>query len=292
MMLPNFFIVGAPKAGTTSAYHYLAQHPGVFLSAVKEPNFFSSKSIASQGLYYPDPVIEDPQDYQALFAGSENFEAVGEASVSYLFYEEACQRISATCPNAKILIFLRNPAERAFSHFLMDQRLGFVDASLSAVVQRAASGDSRMRLHYQQYVELGLYAAQLERYRAAFGDASLLVTFFEDLQGDPVKACQRIFGFLGVDASFRPDTAVRQNPYRRPRGAIAAKLYKNAHLRALARSLVPEKGLRVVREAMTPASKPPELDPDLRAQLSALFRNDVMRVERFCSRRLDSWRDE
>lgn len=290
MSFPNFFIVGAPKAGTTSVYRYLAEHPQVFLSPVKEPNHFASRSIREQGLYYDAPMISRAEEYAALFEGSEGFRAIGEASVSYMFYEEACERIASACPGAKILVFLRDPAERAFSHYLMDARLGLVDRPLEGVLDAAGCGDAAIDLRYQQYVKLGLYSGQLARYLEAFGPERVLVTFFEDVSRDALAASRRIFAFLGVDEEFSPETQVAHNPYRRPRGRLVGALYRSQRLRSLARAVLPARGLSRLRESVMPSTGRPRLEPSLRARLVDVFRDDVERLEVMCGRDLESWR--
>ena len=121
-ILPNFFIVGAPRAGTTSLYRYLRRHPQVFMPAVKEPHFFANIN--------PDPdqrhlfPAMDEGQYVRLFRGALHYRAIGEASPSYLVTKGAAERIKARVPNAKIIMLLRDPTERAFSHYLMDIRDG------------------------------------------------------------------------------------------------------------------------------------------------------------------------
>jgi hypothetical protein len=288
MRLPDFFIVGAPKAGTTSAYHYLAQHPEVFLSSVKEPNHFASHSIMGQGLYYDVDIVADAADYAALFSAADGYGAVGEASVSYLFYPEACERIHAAIPEARILVFLRDPAERAFSHYLMDQRLGLVHQPLAEIVSAGALAGGG--LHYQQYVSLGLYHAQLQRYLEAFGEDRVLVTFFEDLKQDPVAASKRIFRFLGVSEAFEPETRRVHNPYRKPRGGVVGRLYQSRGLRSLVKRAIPGGALDKARALAMPAAGRPVLDAGLRGRLIELFAGDIDRLQRLCGRDLEAWR--
>ena len=126
MTLPSFFIVGAPKAGTTSLYHYLEEHPEVYMSPIKETNFFSSKQMQEQELYYDATPIQSKNQYLELFKDVSQEKQVGEASVSYLYYTGVAKKILEFNPKAKIVIMLRNPVERAFSHYLMDKRLGYL----------------------------------------------------------------------------------------------------------------------------------------------------------------------
>ena len=125
-MKVDFFIVGAPKAGTTSLYHYLNEHPEISMSSQKEPDYFSDADIQNEGMYYGKNRIDTIKKYHSLFDDNSESKLKGEASVSYLFYKNVPQKIKAYNPDSKIIIMLRNPIERAFSHYLMDYRLGLV----------------------------------------------------------------------------------------------------------------------------------------------------------------------
>ena len=148
-MLPNFIIVGAPKAGTTSLYHYLSEHPQVFMSDPKEVNFFSKEEIEAQGLYYQDFKAKDLNSYEKLFNEGIGKKAVGEGSVSYLFYPDTPAKIKASIPEVKIIILLRNPVERGYSHYLMDYRMGLTDLSYEEIVYKTSS-HKNLNLYYQQ----------------------------------------------------------------------------------------------------------------------------------------------
>src|SRR5689334_14600377 len=105
LKLPNFFIVGAPKAGTTSLYHYLKQHPEVYMSPVKEPNYFSYEETVKQNLYHKEKGVGTFEEYSKLFASANGrHKAIGEASVSYLFYASVPEKIKKAVPHAKIVI--------------------------------------------------------------------------------------------------------------------------------------------------------------------------------------------
>jgi len=130
MTIPNFLIIGAAKSGTTSLYHALKQHPKIFMSPVKEPNFFA---LEGGELNYPqgtvDPrylaqCITTKEEYNQQFEGVSNEIAVGEASPIYLYHPQAPVRIKNCLPNVKIIVILRNPIERAYSNFLHHIREG------------------------------------------------------------------------------------------------------------------------------------------------------------------------
>ena len=128
-MKVNTFIVGAPKAGTSSLHFYLNQHPEICMSSVKEPNFFSAKEV--ENLYYNSQIVSSTKDYNSLFESDVKIK--GESSVSYLYYKEVAKRIYEYNAKAKIIIMLRKPVDRLFSHYLMDKRLGLCSVSLQEI---------------------------------------------------------------------------------------------------------------------------------------------------------------
>ena len=154
--VPDFFIVGAPKAGTTSLYFYLEQHPEIFMSAVKETNYFSYEATVKQNLYYNERGINDWEEYLKLFSEAGKKKAIGEASVSYLFYPEVAEAIKAKFPEGKIIIMLRNPVERALSHYNMDYKLGYVKTSFDEILF-SKNKTPLEELYYQQFISLGMY---------------------------------------------------------------------------------------------------------------------------------------
>ena len=178
-MKVDFFIVGAPKAGTTSLYHYLNEHPQIEMSLQKEPDYFSDKAIQSQGLYYSKNRIDTEEKYNRLFNTQKKDVIFGEGSVSYLFYPNVAQDIKAYNPIAKIIIMLRNPIDRAFSHYLMDYRLGLVSDSFEDIINKK-SKHKNAHLFYQQYLKVGEYAAQLKRYFDVFDKENILLIDFDD----------------------------------------------------------------------------------------------------------------
>src|SRR4029078_4579789 len=184
--LPTFFIIGAGKAGTTSLYHYLKQHPDVYMSPVKEPLFFA---FAGQRLNYAGPegakinarAITSLDAYQALFRGGAGHTALGEASSAYLYYPAAPERITRLLPQAKLIVILRCPADRAYSNYLHALRIrsepikNFVGA-LEAEPHRIAANWS----HFYHYRAKGWYFRQLKSWVDLFPRDQFLFNLYED----------------------------------------------------------------------------------------------------------------
>lgn len=219
MTLPNFLILGAARCGTTSLHYYLAAHPDVCMSAIKEPNFF----LFEQSLDGPVPRIAndrrllaksvtDRDRYERLFTHSAT--AVGEASPLYLYTRETPQLIHATIPEARLIAIVREPVERAWSHFAYV----YDDVGADAVPAFAKAVDDEIGKGYEPYrtgthfLRLSAYSEQLQRYRALFRDDQLLVISYDDLIGHTEAALARICAFLGIDDAFTFDTSVQYNP--------------------------------------------------------------------------------
>jgi len=151
---PNFFIVGAPKAGTTSLYNYLRRAPGVYMSPRKEPRYFTT--INPVGVTAMRPV-RDRAEYLRLFQGAKDEVAIGEASVTYLRDPETPKRIKEVVPGSRIIMLLRDPVERAFSDYLMHVREGWQTLSFQEVMRT------------DLYLGKGFYAQQVKRYLDIFG---------------------------------------------------------------------------------------------------------------------------
>ena len=152
MTMPNFLIIGAMKSGTTALYYYLEQHPDIYMSPVKEPNFFSSHKQENAA----DTVTEFGI-YRQLFSGGSGKKAIGEASHSYLYEPGAAAEIRRYIPEAKLIAILRNPIERAYSHFLHMVRSGTEPLDdFARALQEDVVGIHKERA-FQDYIGRGLY---------------------------------------------------------------------------------------------------------------------------------------
>lgn len=291
---PNFFIVGAAKAGTTSLHAYLSQHPEVFMSALKEPHYFSFPDVKPEFDNFM-PAIRDSHAYQELFTGSEGYKAVGEASPSYLCDAGAAMRIRSTIPDAKIIISLRNPVERAYSHYLMEHHAGretlLFDKALEADQSRSQKG---WGVSFQ-YVELGLYADQVERYLNAFGRTKVLVILFEDLIRNTTLVMQGVARFLGIDPMGYPESTFDavHFPFEASRGVFARTLLRSRPVRVWAKRWIPQKLRRAVRDRLVYRKSPkPIMEHEIRRTLAHRFAPDLQRLEQLLERDLDAIRED
>jgi len=201
-VLPNFLIIGATKAGTTSLHHYLDQHPDIFMCPRKETNFFAQESA----LCLLEETIKEREAYEKLFEAAGNTQAVGETSPAYLAVPTSPAQITALIPHAKFIAVLRDPAERAYSHFLMRRRQGKeFRESFAQCIEEEDIDPAR------SYKHRGLYGEQLQRYLKYFPPKQLKIFLYENFVERPEDLLREAFTFLDVESSFTPDMSERYN---------------------------------------------------------------------------------
>ena len=276
-MKVDFFIVGAPKAGTTSLYHYLNEHPEIEMSSQKEPDFFSDKAILEQGMYYGKNRIDTIEKYHSLFENSNDQKKKGEGSVSYLFYQDVPAKIKRYNPDAKIIIMLRSPVERAFSHYLMDYRLGLVSDAFEDIVNRKKK-NNKVDLFYQQYIEVSVYSKQVKRYLNVFEKENILIIDYIDFKEDISEVLDRLFQFIGVSTDFEPNVAKKHNPYSMPKNKIIRFIYSFVALRKVLKLLFSKTLAKKARLLLFKEDKKPKLSKELRLQLNKYFKNDIEKL--------------
>lgn len=270
--LPNFFIVGAPKAGTSSLHAWLRQHPQVFLPELKEPDFFTWQAIDAQQMHYgATDSTETREAYLELFANAGSAKAIGEASVSYLYYPHTAQAIHDFNPQARILVLLRDPVNRAISHYKMDARLGYVKHSLESIF-RGTTGHAQQENWFQQYFKLGQYAGQIQRYASVFDAKQLLVL----LPGKELKEhLPDILSFLGVEAEVAEAPQANENVAGEAKSGVVRKLYQLQGVRKFASALVPAGAKKALRNQLFDKSAPDPVSDEFRAELKAWYQSDV-----------------
>ncbi len=273
-MRVDFFIVGAPNAGTTSLYHYLKEHPQIEMSSQKEPDYFSDTAIQEQGMYYGKNRIDTEEKYNTLFNVQKKDVIFGEGSVSYLFYSNAAQNIKAYNPIAKIIIILRNPIDRAFSHYLMDYRLGLVSDSFEDIINKK-SKHKNAHLFYQQYIKVGEYAAQLRRYFDIFDKNNILLIDYEDFKSDVASTVDSVYSFLNVSTEFSADVNKRHNSFTMPKNKLIRFLYSFVVIRNILSFIFPKNIVKAVRFILFKKDNKPKLLEETRSQLKHYFSNDV-----------------
>ena len=288
MTLPNFMIIGVAKAGTTSLYRYLDQHPQVFMCPIKGSNFFGYED--ARDWRWTDegdpPLLRNFQvttfeAYEALFAGASDEIAIGEASPQYFRCPTAARRIHECIPDVKLVASLRNPADRAFSGFLMRTRRGERVKSLSDELTPEAS-----------HVREGFYYKRMKRYFDVFAKHQIKIYIFEEFKNDPAKVVVDLFDFMGVDTNFVPDTSTTHNPAAIPKNRLLNRLFFHPTVIRIANSALRESVQRMAKRVRQQNLKtPPTFPADLRAKLLEHYREDILKLEALLDRDLSIWLD-
>jgi hypothetical protein len=290
-MLPNFIVIGAAKAGTTAFYWYLAEHPAVFMSPVKETNYFAYGVDQAGRLLYGDPdvhrfPVKSLAEYERLFADAGDASAVGEASPIYLECPQAPGRIRELLPASRLICSLRHPVDRAYADYLMYLwRRGWrfePERDLTAT-SAWARPDSR-------WMQVSRYHEQLSRYFEIFPREQIHVFLIDDLKRDPVEAVQGVYRFLEIDPTFVPDFDTAHNVGGVPASRFLESVLTNRTIRAAVEPLIPKRAADWVRNLRTRnMRKAPPLPPELRTELTARFRDEIMLTSDLIGRNLNHW---
>jgi len=265
--LPTFIVVGANKGGTTSIYHYLRQHPEVYLSPIKEPHFFSTdievnlfnREFAQNKLQdiekyvngdmakeYHAAFVRNWDQYRKLYKNVSGQKAIGELSTSYLYSTTAAQEIKSRLGAIKIIICLRNPIERAFSHYRMNLWTGNSNEfDFYKALVEDYHHDPKVWGNAHLYVEIGAYYEQVKRYLDVFGSEYVKIIFTEDLKTNTQQVIKSLYEFIGVDPTFNPDTSTTYNEVYTPKYKNLTWLLNKTGIRPLMKRISP----RFIKEA-------------------------------------------
>jgi hypothetical protein len=287
---PNFFIVGAQKAGTTSLYHYLKEIPGVYMSRVKEPAYFAPNYVR------PDPgrFLRDKEEYLRLFESAGGYIAVGEATPIYLWDPDAPKLIHQTVPHARIIMILRDPIERAYSNYLMKKKYrSSMKSSFYDELIRDYESRVKVEGRLKMYVEFGMYYEQVKRYFDIFGREQVKVIIFEEFVQHPVQTVNEVLAFLGVNYTV---TEIREqyNAYSVPRGPLALWIFaffrglpaRNINTYKIA-TLLPHSLIESLSDKMFFKRKQkPKIESKAVKFLQEIYHDDVIRLESLLGRSL------
>lgn len=278
--MPDFIGIGAIKSGTTWLWACLREHPGIYMPTMKELEFFDTRF--DLGL-----------EWYSSFFGDAGPKLCGEISPQYMHDSRALQRMAFLSGSVRLIVALRHPVDRAFSHFLMDAR-EWPDTShrkkLEEFRRISAQPESK-------YIRFGMYACQLQPVFEAFGPERIHVVLFEDIQSDPRGVIRGVLEFLGADGDFLPskiETPVNAaKRYRSPRlfnvlrsaVRVGERLGLSRAILYLKKTAVRDKVIAMleVDEGYEP------LPAELHRELAGHYRADIQALERLIGRDLSSW---
>ena len=278
-MWPNFFIVGAARSGTTSLYEYLKDVPEVFMSPVKEPNYFNPS--VDDDLFLSKPIRG--KKYHDLFKNVKDEKVIGEASPTYLWDPKTPKLIHDVIPHARIIISLRDPIKRAFSEYLLLLGLGSEKGSFLETIRRSIQDEDYSS---NRIIQNGLYFEQVKRYLDIFGPNQVKILIFEELVQDTWKLVKEVLDFL--DIHHDPPTSVKEihNAFTLPRGQIASAIVENKVLRKMGKTLLPREGLFSLRKILTKETEKPSITNEENILLKEFYHNDVRKLEKLLNQKL------
>lgn len=297
-MLPNFLVLGACKAGTSSLYYYLKQHPQIYLSPQNELNYhaFKGRDVYFRGprdLEFLHQVLTlTDEDYASQFEGVNGELSVGEVSPHTLYSAQAPSLIRQEIPDAKLIAILRQPVERAFSafcHMLRDEREETPD--FEEALRRE---ERRIRDYWEplwHYASMGFYARQLRPYFDSFSRDQIRVYLYDDFVARPLDVVQDMFAFLGVERDFVPDMSERYNVSTVPKSWRLYRLLTSGNpLRLAGRTLLPRSLRDLIKTTIRQRNRrEPGLSAGLRRDLTELFRDDIRELETLLGIDLSAW---
>jgi len=305
MTNPNFIIIGAAKAGTTALYENLKKHPEVFMTEMKEPNFFSLENGSltwlegTVGKGYAENFIYNFDDYLDLFNDADGKVAIGEASPVYLYDPGASVSIYENFPNMKIIVILRNPAERAFSNFVHHLR---INAETAKNFEKALKlEDERIRKNWWwgfHYKQTGYYFSQLKKYFDLFPKEQIKVVIYDDWLHQPRDTFKEILGFLGVKQDFIPNLNKKYKVSSLVKYSTVEKIIKTTDKTVkLIRYFFPKgKREKVKRNIAGLTNKisdfnryKPSLNQDTKSKLIKEYMDDIKKLESLTEKDLSNW---
>ena len=275
-MLPTFIIIGAAKAGTTTMFDLLGEHPDVFVPHTKEPSYFSRLATFSTSQSW----------YESLFAEAGAVIARGEASVSYTHPERiefVAPRLAEHVPHCRLIYMVRHPVRRLESDWKMRVLEGRVPPAIGQAVDKKAS-----------LITFGMYWKHLNFYREYFPDGQILVVFLEDLARDPISELRRAYRHIGVDPTFVPASVgqPRNTAQERALSITVAKIRRWFPVAGRVASWLPNDVLQLTKKVLVRAQRhevEPEWSPEELKAVLGYFREDSRRLLKFCGKPADYW---
>lgn len=304
---PNFFIVGAPKCGTTAIFEYLKQHPDIYMHPYKESNFFAEDLMKTPHEYSQVAVDR----YLNRFSQARDESVVGDASIWHLYSKEASNKIKEFNPDAKILIMLRSPIEQM--HSLHSQLvyggiepLSLFQDALKAESQRKREksiskinpGATNLSYKCLLYREIASFSDQVGRYFETFNEANIRVVLFDELKQNPELTYEKILNFLRIDTSFNPEFKVfNSNKVRRYNGKLVQKVRTHSVSLWVARTFLPlfvreslGRNMSKIWGMLNSIEKPrTPLNDSLKKELIYEFVDEIEDLSKLINKDLSSW---
>lgn len=290
---PNLFIVGAPRAGTTSLFQYLKEIPQIFTPHEKEPNFFNSYTVRDNGTIFLQP-IRDKDSYLKLFENATDKMYLCESTTHYLFDPECPKLIHNVSPNSKIIITLRDPVEREYSHYKLIfrrtqvEKIDYDDSFLQEIKKQMKEKNNSWEPGLR--LETGLYTQNIKRYLEIFGKENVKILIFENWINDTKTMMKEILQFLKINYNlekFHGEIYYSTNSLRVPRSNASRYFLQTKSRNKIIKKIIPRSILYYVLDNFfTKKTLYPKLDSQSRKILIDFYRDDVKDLEKFLGYKL------
>lgn len=295
--IPNLFLAGAPKCGTSSLAYYLGQHPEIYAPSIKEPVFFGSDLVAKGRL---------PQEnYQRLFRDWCNESYAMDASTHYFYSVNAAQEIHDASPDAKVILMVRNPLKAVQSMYFQNRFNGIEDCETLEAALAAENARSSLQgpvpygfLNSLLYENIYRYSVNIPRFISVFGASRVAISVLDDLKADPVLELERLCDFLNIAPEFARliDLDVK-NPATSSRLQWVNRLanYPPSWLKWFTYPIPRDFRLRLrdaMRSANTRPLDKPQMNASTRAQLRKAFEDEIQWLSMHLNRDLGHWLDD
>jgi hypothetical protein len=290
--LPDFIIAGVSRSGTTSLYHALMQHPKIFFPSIKESSFFNGPYFKNYNVH--ESAISTINEYVQLFPGASE-ETIGEATPAYLYsFETVIPNLKSIYgikyKDIKIILILRNPAERAFSQYRLFvkyavESLDFEEAIKTEVMERRR----QIRIGYD-YVGFGMYYNQVKAFLEHFSNVKVFI--YEDFRNNNMKVIKEMFRFLKVDDAFTPKLNLRHNVAGRVKLQWLHDFvfYKKNFIKDFLKPFIPyDLEMKVRQKILEINAQKWEINPYTKKKLISIYKDDIHKLQGLLNRDLSIW---
>ena len=281
----EFFVIGVARGGTTSLYNYLQQHPDIFLPKVKECNYFSEVESFDKEVYFPPEegkeyhmkIIQSDTVYSNLFSEARPGQLKGEVSPSYMWDTNSAKRIYEHNKDAKVIVSLRNPMERAHSHYMMHYHTGYDKAPSFEDALKAKKND--IWGGGNLYLEMGLYYEQLKAYYDLFDKSNIKIIISEDWTKQNGKALKDIYAFLGLEAcdDYQEEAAFNTAKQLKNKGLL--DFLRSERIKRSLKWFLPEKTKDKIKEQLFyKEAEKQALDANTYNSLKEYYKEDIKKT--------------
>lgn len=296
--LPDFLLAGSAKCGTTTIFQYLQRQSSVFLPELKEPFYFSfgNEKPTYTDARFNSKVIWKTEEYVALFKNAKTSQLIGDASTSYLYTaEKTIQNVKSLykekASDLKIIVILRNPAERAFSHYTHLIRNGIEKLEFSEAITPQNIEQRSKEMWGFDYTGYGLYGAQMEVFKNFF--KHILVLDYQEL-AQPNQMMEKIYTFLDIKNPVKVEEKIEANPSGVPKSKFVTALIRSKRFKKIIKQITPSTALPIFQKMKDSLLKKSIVKPKISEQdnqyLREFFRKDIEKLERILNKNFNSWK--